>query len=441
MWDVLVCGGGTAGVVAGIAAAREGVRTLIIEQFGALGGTQTQGWVTPMMPNFIEQRHLHGGLDAELRRRHALRHPGPPGEWDAQSYYNPLTMALIYDEIAEEFGASVLFHSHVVAVEWTSLPHAPTPHVEGGSWRVLVANKDGLSWLEARIVIDCTGDADVARLAGAETLSGDDEARHQPMTLRFTMANIDEESAAERFRTGSFLYFGTGEATESTIAEEVAQAVRDGVLEAGDLGYFQFFSMLGRPRELAFNCPRITGLDGASAADLSAAQRIGRQKIERIANFCRRYLPGFAGSYVATIAPMVGVRETRRIVGLHVLTEEECLGATKFPDPVARCCYPVDVHNPSGPGITIKKIPAGDYYEIPYRCLVPAETDGMLVAGRCLSATFNAQSSARIQPVCRAMGEAAGIAAALCVRNGQKPREVRYSDLRAKMDERGFFDG
>jgi len=429
MWDVVVCGGGTAGAVAGLAAAREGAKTLIIEQFGALGGTQTQGWVTPMMPNRIENRQLCAGLDAELRRRHAERHPN-----EDQSWYNPHTVAIILDQMAQEFGSTVFFQTIVVGAKRT-----------GDNWRLGLVNKDGLTEIEGKILIDATGDADVARAARAEVFSGDEEGRHQPMTLRFTMGNVNMEGVEVYLRTlgldaaPPLLYFGASEAKDSAVGDVVRGAVADGLLEEDDLGYFQFFGILGRPRELAFNCPRISGLDGASAKDLSAAQVVGRQKIDRIVRFCQRYLPGFDDAYLSTVAPMVGVRETRRIVGEYVLTEDECLAAAKFADPIARCNYPVDVHNPSGPGVILKKIPAGDYYEIAYRCLIPKTTDGMLVAGRCLSATFNAQSSARIQPVCRAMGEASGIAAAMCVKNGIEPRALPYTALRERLEHWDFW--
>jgi hypothetical protein len=433
-WDIIVCGGGTAGAVAGIAAAREGAKTLIVEQFGALGGTQTQGWVTPMMPNFIGTTQLCQGLDAEIRRRHAAIHPGPPEEHNAQSWYNPHIVTMILDGLAEEHGTSLLFHSNVISV---------TKSADG--WIVTVANKSGLTDHACKIVIDATGDADAVRLAGGELFSGDDEGRHQPMTLRFTIANVDFAAVAADLATlgintkPPLLYCGFAEATDSPLGDRVRQALADGVLEEGDLGYFQFFGILGRPRELAFNCPRLLGFDGASAEDLSRAQILGRKKIHRIHQFLTRYMPGFSDSYVGTIAPMVGVRESRRIVGEYVLTEEDCLSARKFEDPVARCNYPVDVHNPSGPGVVLKKIPAGDYYEIPYRCLIPKNLPNFLVAGRCLSATFNAQSSARIQPVCRAMGEAAGIAGALCVVRNVIPTALAYPELLERLDCREIF--
>jgi len=151
--------------------------------------------------------------------------------------------------------------------------------------------------------------------------------------------------------------------------------------------------------------------------------------------FCRRYLDGFDNAYLAQTAPMVGIRESRRIVGEYVLSAEDFRQARKFEDGIAKSCYPIDIHNPTGVGVMLEKLPAGDYQEVPYRCLVPLDVDNLLVAGRCISATFEAQAAIRIEATCRAMGEAAGAAAALCARHGTTPRKLGVSllmdDLRA----------
>ncbi|MGC8834488.1 MAG: FAD-dependent oxidoreductase, partial [Armatimonadota bacterium] len=205
--------------------------------------------------------------------------------------------------------------------------------------------------------------------------------------------------------------------------------------EPGDLGYFQFFTMVGRPKEVNFNCPRLSGFDPINAWDISRALTTGRRRIRRIAEFCRRYLPGFQNSYISTVAPMLGVRESRRIIGEYVLTEEDVMEARKFPDAVARNCYPIDIHNPRGRGTTIRRLPPGEYNEVPYRCLVPLQIDGLLVAGRCISATFAAQAAVRVQDNCRAFGQAAGTAAALAVRLGVQPRHIDFQMLRRALAE------
>jgi hypothetical protein len=276
-------------------------------------------------------------------------------------------------------------------------------------------------------------------LAGAKIESGDAGGKNQPMTLRFTLGNVDTQAVADFFAEDArpnqpdFLSVGYAKAEESRIAPLVRKAVDDQSLHEDDLGYFQFFTVLGRPRELAFNCPRITGFDPEDPADVSKALAVGREKIFRIAEFCKKHLPGFGASYVSVIAPLIGIRESGRVVGDYILTEDDHQQCRKFPDAVAKNRYPIDIHLADG-GVELRKLPPNDYHEIPYRCLLPVGLQNVLVAGRCLSATFVAQSSVRIQPVCRALGEAAGAAAALSVRGGFGLRDLVYGDLRAELE-------
>jgi hypothetical protein len=197
--------------------------------------------------------------------------------------------------------------------------------------------------------------------------------------------------------------------------------------------------MAGRPGELAFNCPRIAEhTDGTDIEHLSAAMRSGRRAIRRYVEFCRRYLPGCEQGYLVLSAPMVGVRETRRIMGEYVLTAEDVLAGRRFPDAVARSNYPIDIHrDPGEEGGGLRHLPPGTFYEIPYRCLVPRGVDNLLTAGRCLSASFAAQGSVRIQSNCRALGEAAGLAAALSLRQGVAPRALDGAMVRAELQARG----
>jgi hypothetical protein len=180
---------------------------------------------------------------------------------------------------------------------------------------------------------------------------------------------------------------------------------------------------------MAFNCPRIQEVNGTRAEDLTRCQILGRQRIPKIIEFCRRYMRGFDSAYLAWTAPMVGIRETRRIVGEYVLTADDVLGCRRFEDSIAKNCYPIDIHSPIGSGTTLKRLPTDEYHEIPYRCLVPLDVDNLLVAGRCISATFDAQSSIRVQANCRAFGEAAGTAAAMGAAQGITPRDLNPDEL------------
>jgi len=461
--DVLVCGGGTAGAVAAIAAARAGAKVLIVEQLGLLGGTQSAAWVTPMMPNKILEESLTHGINDEIIHRAARYDPPPTDKSGDLLWFNPVTLAFVLDDMAADAGVRVLFHTFISdTIVGASSPQnsSPSRFGRGAEERggvgsgvgsvtgIVVENKSGRQRIEAKVIIDCTGDADVAVHAGVETVSGDPEDGHnQPMSLRFALAGVDQERAVvfiadelgmPCYARPPLFEIGTGEAKNTALGPLIRQAIDAGVLEEDDLGYLQFFSMLGRPGELAFNCPRIAGLKSTDAWDLSLAQQIGRQKIRRIAAFFKKYVGGFENSYIGTVAPMVGVRESRRIVGDYTLTEEDFVNEARFPDSVARNSYPIDIHSVKNKaGIVMKHLPKGHYHEIPYRCMLPVGVDNLLVAGRCLSATFAAQAAVRIQQNCRALGEAAGLAAAMAVETGVNVRNIDTVELRRRLNAQG----
>ncbi|MGQ9525885.1 MAG: FAD-dependent oxidoreductase [Armatimonadota bacterium] len=431
--DVLVVGGGTAGTAAAIAAARNGARTLLVEASGMLGGSQTAGLVTPMMPNHIDGHPLTQGICEELLSRHAALVHGPEIGGRDRLWFDPIRLAMAYDDAVAESGADVLYHS--LCVDAVKKDDA----VVG----VVIESPSGRRALLARVVVDCTGDADVAAFAGVPFESGGPDGINQPMSLRFHMANVRLDEAAAFFTQKGWpvspplMSVGCHEAHESPIADIVTDAECSGVLEPGDLGYFQFFTMLGRPNEVSFNCPRLAGFNPTDVWELTRAAQVGRRKVRRIAQFCRQYIPGFQDAYISVVAPMLGVRESRRIIGEYVLTEEDVVGARKFPDAVARNCYPIDIHHPHGRGTTLRHLPPGEYHEIPYRCLVPKRVEGLLVAGRCISAAFAAQAAVRVQSNCIALGQAAGTAAALAVRLGIQPRQIDGAELRSMLSEQG----
>jgi len=431
--DVLVVGGGTAGVAAAIAAARNGARTLVVEAQGVLGGSQTAAFVTPMMRNHLKDQPLSMGLNEELLARYAQIDPPPTGSPSERLWHNPVGLAFALDDALADAGVDLLFHTLCVDVV-----------KDGNAVRgVVTEGKSGRRAILCRVAVDCTGDADLAAVAGVPCQCGDEMGRNQPMSLRFAMAGVDLHRVAAFFhRLGlqvglPLLSVGFHECHESPIADLVCRAESDGVLEPGDLGYFQFFAMVGRPGELSFNCPRLAGFRATDPEEISRAYLVGRRKVRRLAAFCRRYLPGFEGAYISALAPVMAVRESRRIEGEYVLTEEDVVSGRKFADAIARSNYPVDIHSPDGTGTTLRHLLPGEYHEIPYRCLVPVGVDGLLVAGRCVSATFAAQAAIRIQANCRAMGQAAGTAAAMAVRGGLEPRQVNGEELRAVLRQHG----
>lgn len=426
-YDVIVVGGGTAGTAAAIAAGRTGAQTLVVEQLGSLGGTQSNGWVTPMMPNYIGPFKLSRGVNLDIIQAQAALQPAG-GLEHGDEWYDPTLLALVLDQMAEEAGVHCLFNASVIEAK-----------SENGRVRAIhVAARGGALWLEGKTFIDATGDGELSALAGAELMGGNEDGIHQPMTLRFSMGGIDLERATPhlaphlRINRDGYLEAGFGEAKDGSMGDLVRQAIERGTLAEDDLGYFQFFTVNGRHGELAFNAPRISGLDPLDPFQMSRAYQVGRAKIFRIARFMVESFPGFENAFVSVIAPLMGIRESRRVVGEYILTEEDHLDCVKFFDAVARNRYPIDIHLKTG--IDYRKFPPGEYHDIPYRSLVVKGFDNLWVAGRCLSATFVAQSAVRIQPVCRAMGEAAGVAAALCAKSGLRAAQLPYEELQPHLD-------
>ena len=430
-YDVIVAGGGTAGSVAAIAAAREGARVLCFDQFGALGGSSTFAFVMPLMNFKIGDRWLVRGLNEEIITR-----------LDAASgdgiFHDPERLKFVLEDLALEAGVDLLYHTFLTGAV-----------VESGALRAVeVHNKSGRSVLEASAFIDASGDADLAFLAGAECMSGrPEDGLNQSASLRFVMGGVDWDALAawltERGMGAEPPRFGFGyvpsQEKETWMDALLAQAFADGVLTPDQAGYLQFFSMPGRPGEICFNCPRLLRINGARAEDLTRVQIEGRRGVTALVNFFRRYFGGFEKAYLVAAAPMVGIRESRRIVGEYLFTGDDVMAAAKFPDAAARSNYPIDIHRPDSGGVVLKHPPSGDWYEIPYRCMLPVRPDGLLVAGRSVSSTFEGQSAMRIIPTVRALGEAAGVAAAWSARDGKSPRLLDTAALRQRWAALGIL--
>ena len=215
----------------------------------------------------------------------------------------------------------------------------------------------------------------------------------------------------------------------------VAEATKNGELDLTreDILFF------GTPheREVSVNSTRITRVLGVDVWDLTYAERASRRQMRQIAAFLRKYVPGFEHSYVAQSGVHIGVRETRRILGSYQLTVEDVLGARKFEDAIAQGAYPVDIHNPKGSGTVLRRLPPGEAYDIPLRCLLPQKTDRLLVAGRCISGTHEAHSSYRVMPIVMATGHAAGVCAALAAGRRTSPRDVAASEVQRELLRQG----
>jgi glycine/D-amino acid oxidase-like deaminating enzyme len=438
--DVLVVGGGPAGIAAAVAAARAGARTLLVERFGYLGGNLTAGLVGPCMTAFSldgEVQLIRGVFDELIRKMvaggHAVHPSGVPAGspycgfisygHDKVTPFEPEAVKAAAEQMCAEAGAELLLHTFVVDV------CRDGDAVTG----VVCASKSGLHLQPARVVVDCSADGDVAAAAGAPFEIGrSEDGLTQPMTLFFRVRGVDDD-VVERFVRDHPEDF-------RPFSSIVARATAEGRFPAPRRGIGLYKTL--RRGVWRINTTRILGRDGTDARDLTAAEIEGRQQVHRLVEFFREELPGFADCELLDTAATIGVRETRRILGEHVLSLADLQTGRHFDDVVALAGYPVDIHDPIGAGGGVDdKYGTANAYEIPYQSLVPRDVEQLLVAGRCLSATHEALAAVRVMPPAFATGEAAGTAAALAVRLGVPPRQVPVDQLQHSLLAHGAYLG
>lgn len=428
-YDVIVLGGGTAGSVAGSAAARLKAKTLIIESEGALGGTSTVGQVTPMMPVKMKGNPDSSAFNKEIKKRLIAEGYGAKDSNGNDGWFNPEMLKHSLEDIYLEYGGDILYDTEFVK-----------PIVENDTIKaVIVYNKNGLEAYTADQFIDATGDALVAYRAGAPCKEGSKENKYQAVSLRFTVSNIE----LKRF-TNFLSQLGQNYGLEFPLIEtamvweqgfpleEIFQkALDNGDIKREDGKYFQAFSIPGMPNSMYFNCPEIPGrVNSLDPKELSEARIKGRKMIKRLYNFFVDYLPGFEDSFIANEASIIGIRESRRIIGEYVLDSKDYNDRKKFKDAIASSAYPIDIH---GDELELKEIKQGEYYQIPYRSLIPKNIKNLLVTGKSISSTFTTQAAIRIQPICRATGEAAGIAAVKAIKEDINVRDINGQNIKKQM--------
>ena len=418
--DVVVCGGGPGGLAAAISAARNGAKTLLLEQYGCLGGMATVGLVGP----FMHTAGANGGIFKELLGRiEVLR--------GASGYsFDPEIFKYVALQMVEEAGVKQLLHTFVedVIIDKNN-------GVEG----VFVANKAGRQAIKAKITIDATGDGDVSAFAGAEFEKGrPEDGKMQAASLFFHVGGVDVSKACKDI---SFLEKATRKARE---AGEINLPEYVSFVPLGNQG-----STI-RKDEVSVNVDTITGIDGTDPNDLTLAENESRKRVLECIRFYHKYVPGYKNCFLINTAPLVGIRETRRVLGEYVLIKNDVLGAHKFDDGIAKASFFLDLHD----GIKFSenktqlekelapiRVPKGDWYEIPYGCLVPRKVDNLLTCGRCISSDREANGSLRIMPTCMATGQAAGTSAAMCLKSRTKPRELDGKAVRKKLFEQGVDIG
>ena len=411
-YDVIVVGGGLTGVAAAVSAAREGAEVLLVEQSGMLGGAMSVNLVYPFMrywtklPGSEEIKILSAGIFEEMRQRQSSYIPALN-----ETRFKPESFQILLDDMVAEAGVQMLFHATLCGA-----------NVEGREIKsILLATKAGLMEVSADSYIDATGDGDLMAFAGCQfQLGREADGLCQPMTTIFRMSGVDIEAfKADRPRL-KVLY--------SQFKEEgKIQNPREDILVFFGLG----------EGILHFNTTRVIKLDPTDPFAVSQAEMIARKQVYEMYRFLKENSTAFKNAAICSTAISIGVRESRKLVGEHVLTVEELKNCTKFPDAIALGNYDVDIHNPEGAGTSHYYFTDGEYYTIPYRSLLPKELDNLLVAGRCLSATHEAQASVRIMPICATMGQAAGTAAAVAKQTGACVHDVDITKVQALLRKNG----
>lgn len=449
--QVVVVGGGTAGTVAAVAAGRLGTRTILVESAGCLGGTSTSG----LMNSYVtfhdsKERQAVRGIAQEIVDRlsgmgYCIGHiPDRIGECYTKTLFDSEALKYILMQMVLDAGVEILLHTYFVDAAVTE---------DGRVKGIIVENKSGRQLIIGDTFVDATGDGDVAVAAGA-LYEKESREELQPITLMFRIGNVDMSEFLNYVREHP-AEFGVARGLEDMEREEI------GTL---DLRHFlpftssidpngplvgvspeqTWFVISKRDMErgcVSVNSTRVDNADGTDAKDLTRAEIIARRQAVGLVDLFRRTLPGFERSYLLETASQIGVRETRRIVGDYIITREDILQARVFEDRIAKGCTPIDLHGGAksgGKNFWVKTEETGiEWYDIPYRCLLPRGIENLLVAGRCISSTHEAQAAVRMMPVCMATGQAAGTAAALSVQRGVEPRKLDIHLLQDKLAKAG----
>lgn len=413
--DVLVVGSGSAGATAAIAAAQHGASVALVERYGFMGGTSTQvldtfyGFYTPGEP----PRKVVGGIPDQvveklMDHKAALIRPNTYGAGNGITY-DPEILKIVWEQLAKAAGVQLLYHTLVCDVEKEG------DRVTG----VLGINKSGPIRINAKIIIDASGDADVAAAAGVP-FEGFNDGPIQSLTTTFRMINVDTEAARTVKK----------DQLHQLMQDAIATHLFDLPRKEGSVHITPFEGVM------ATNMTRVADIDPTDTVALTQAEIEGRHQALEYANFLIDRVPGYKHAVLSDLSTQIGVRESRRIHGAYRLTKADVLAATSFEDAIAQCGAPIEDHH-SGGDTHWEYLPEGETYDIPFRCLLPQNIEGLLVAGRCLSAEHDAHASVRSMGQCMAMGQAVGVAASLSAKTGKLPREIVITELQTSLRKLG----
>lgn len=401
-YDLIVVGGGMSGICAAVSAAREGLQVLLVEKSGALGGAMSNSLVYPFMRHVTDcgKTIINDGIFSEIKAR---KEECGDTSWE--------TYKFVFDDMMEEAGVDVLFHSLVFETE-----------TDGRNIKaVRIATKSGNTSVCADFFIDASGDGDLIAMCGCDyQLGREKDGLCQPMTTCFRVGGAD----IKQFRKDL-----------PRLQKEYKRLQKENKIE-NPRHNILYFCGLG-DGIIHFNTTRIVKHNPVDAEEISSAEVKGRKQIREMMCFLRENSKAFENATLISVADEIGVRESRKLKGVYILTSDDLRNFVDFEDTIACGNYGIDIHSPDGSGTVQYHLKPGEFYRIPYRSLLPKEYDNMLVAGRCLSATHEAHSAVRIMPICASLGEAAGIAVAEAKKSGRNMHTVDILLIRARLKEKG----
>jgi ribulose 1,5-bisphosphate synthetase/thiazole synthase len=436
-YDVIVCGGGPSGFNAAISAARNGMKTIIIEATGLIGGNSVNALVGPWMTYHKNNKFVVKGIAHELisRLQNEQQSLGfikdPLGFCDTVTPIDVEGIKHLFFEMLEEENVDILLHSLVTDVILED------KHVKG----IKATTKSGIMDIYGKVVIDATGDGDVSALAKAEYIHGRaSDNLGQPMTMIFHVANVNIDTLKQEIKNNpdnfvlrdgyDYKYLAV-----SGFFKEVEQAKKDNDFDLPRDRVLLFEEV--NPNTVSINMTRVQGLSGADAWDLTKAEIEARKQIKKAFVFLKKYIPGFEKSYIVRTPSKIGVRETRHIIGDYLIDVDDIINCSHYQDSIALSGFPMDIHSPSGDNLELFEENKELAYEIPLRSLLVKGLENLIVSGRCISATHEASASLRVTPSVMAIGEAAGVLAALSVKQEKTPREVNYQDVQRQLAHQG----
>ncbi|SHJ74237.1 FAD dependent oxidoreductase [Clostridium amylolyticum] len=439
--DIVVVGGGPSGIMAAKAAAEDKAKVILIEREGYLGGCATKSLVVPLMTFHAGEKQIIKGYAEELIQRicqegGAIGHVKDP--LGVGATFTPVDTE-VYKYAAQEFllesGVEILYHCELLGCDLN----------EDRIENITVNTRSGAYNIKAKSFIDATGEGQLAYLSGNEMKLGrEKDGKCQPMSMMFKVGNVDIEKVIEYVDNNK----------EEFVLDSMITSLKE-VKRIGIAGFFSkvkeaaenkdftvsrdrvlFFELCDRG-EIAVNISRVIDKIAVKRFELSEATIEGRRQVFEIFNFMRKYLPGFENAKLIQSGDEIGVRESRRIKGVYELTEYDIVSGRKFEDTIALGSWPIDIHDPEGKNIDIKEMKMGDYYGIPYRCLLVEKTKNLIVTGRAISCTHEAFASIRVSPICMALGQAAGTAAQLALNANEDFHQIDYKDLSLLLKNNG----